>query len=86
MCKLPKSLQIYMLHIYYVFFFYKKNFYKKMILKKTQNLEKMLRKSPASNASATVFGNTDIPRALKKIQNRVNFSILFEGCDVGYMY
>ena len=46
----------------------------------------MLRKSPASNASATVFGNTDIPRALKKIQNRVNFSILFVGCDVGYMY
>ena len=61
MCKLPKSLKVYVLYIYYMFFFYKKNFYKKMILKKkTQNLEKMLRKSPASNASATVFGNTDI--------------------------
>ena len=33
-------------------FFYKKNFYKKMSL---QNLKKMLRKFPASNAWAAVF-------------------------------
>ena len=31
-------------------FFYKKNVYKKMSLKTPQNLKKMLRRSPASNA------------------------------------
>ena len=38
----------------YTCFFCKKNFYKKMSLK---NLEKMLRKSPASDARAAVLKN-----------------------------
>ena len=40
-------------------FFYKKNLYKKMGLKTSSNLEKMLRKSPASNAWAAFFKNAD---------------------------
>ena len=38
---------------------YKKIFYKKMSLIKPQNLNKMFRKSPASNAWAAIFKNAD---------------------------
>ena len=36
-------------------FFYKKNVYKKISLKNYKTLRKLLRKSPASNASAAIF-------------------------------
>ena len=45
--------------------FYKKNFYKKMSLKIPQNLKKMLRKSPASNALASIFKNLEFFRSYK---------------------
>ena len=48
----------------YTRLFYKKHFYKKMSLKKSKNLKKMLRKSPASNASAAILKNLIFPRAL----------------------
>ena len=37
--------------------FFKKTFFKKMSLKNPQNLKKMLRKFPASDAWATIFKN-----------------------------
>ena len=40
-------------------FLYKKNFYKEMSVKDLQNLKKLLRKSPASNAWAAIFKNSD---------------------------
>ena len=47
------------LKLIHVFFFYKKSFYKKMSLKKPQSLQKILRKSRASNTRAAVFENAD---------------------------
>ena len=46
------------------FVFTTKIFIKKWALKKPQNLRKMLRKSPASNACVTVFKKADFPRGL----------------------
>ena len=47
----------YICYIYYIHIFYKKNFHKKIILQEPQNVEKMIKKSPALNA---IFENTEL--------------------------